>query len=570
MQYIIKLLVAVVSRLKALTLNPVRNVFRNLQMMVNTNVIANKLVKPLTKRFRDLFHIKPKSEEEYYSVGGLLIAKKLIEAIIVGCCIAVFAYFLYVAEPIEQPVTTTTGIVSSVYYDYDDIALAEYSGKANIRAANDSVVYTGDIKNGVCEGVGILYNQSGVLVYEGEFSNNAYNGHGKEYAQDGSLKYEGEYVENVYEGEGTLYYPSGRIQYKGGFAGGFYSGSGFLYAETGELIYEGTFQNGLYHGNGVLYYEDGDRRYEGEFVMGQPQGTGTLYTGAGRPYYTGIVANGDIAYESLVSLSLEEIGEMFYEDPTIYYTLDSTCYVYDTAQVMLELDCVVRIVTNKILEEEDSSATNEGDGWYLPEDAGDAVILDNSQSKETASSSETDKKDKSEDEENQENKENEALINSLNTLVDKINAAQEEAVDEDMPTDYITEEQKIYYYVNNSEWVALADVDNSSIKVEGVTVYKDGIKSPFDKEKEYIAANGVTELMDCIAIEKVRRRTPTAFSNITFEEVSRNYRYTYVKNINYAQAIYEELIDTEEFSYQLCYQIDDAGKLYYYKISGIQ
>lgn len=575
MQYILKLIMAVVSRLKTLTLNPVRNFLRKIQMMVNINVIANKILKPVTKKFRDLFHIKPKSEEDYYSVGRLLVAKKLVAAAIVVCCIAVFAYFAFVAEPIEQPVTTTTGIVSNVYFDYDDIELTEYSGKANIRAANESVVYTGDIKSGVCDGMGILYNQSGVLIYEGDFANNAYNGHGKGYAQDGSLQYEGEYVDNVYEGEGTLYYSSGQIQYKGGFSGGFYSGNGYLYTESGKLIYEGTFQNGLYHGNGVLYYEDGDRKYEGEFVMGKPHGTGTLFTDAGRPYYTGIVANGDIAYESLISLSLQQIEEMFYEDPAVYYTLESTCYVYDTAQIVLELDSVVRIVTNKILEDEDSSISNAGNGWYLPEDAGDALILDTAsgdEDKKSSNEAETASKDDTteDNDKEQENKENEMLIASLNELVDKINAAQDEAVDEDMPTEFITEEQKVYYYVNNSEWVAEADVDKGSIKVEGITVYKEGLENPFNEEKEYIAVNGVTELMDCIAIQRIRRRTPTAFSNITFEEVNRNYRYTYIKNINYAQAIYEELIDTESFSYQLCYQIDDAGRLYYYKISGIQ
>lgn len=575
MQYILKLITAVISRLKALTLNPVRNFLRKIQMMVNTNVIANKILKPVTKKFRDLFHIKPKSADEYYSVGRFLVAKKLVAAAIVVCCLAVISYFAFVAEPIQQSVTTSTGIITNVYFDYDDIALTEYTGKANIRAANGSVVYTGDIKNGVCEGTGILHNQSGVLVYEGDFANNSYNGHGKGYAQDGSLQYEGEYADNVYEGDGILYYPSGQIQYKGGFSGGFYSGNGFLYAENGKLIYEGTFQNGLYHGNGVLYYENGIRKYEGEFVMGKPQGTGTLFTSAGRPYYTGIVADGDIAYESLIYLSLQEIEEMFYEDPTVYYTLDSTCYVYETAQIAINLDCIVRIVTNEILEENDSPTTNEGDGWYLPEEAGDAVVLDNSQSSVEDSSSETDnstskEKDDRNSEENKETQENEKLIASLNNLVDKINAAQEEKVDEDMPTDFITEEQKIYYYVNNSEWVAEGDMDKAGVKVEGVTVYKENLTSPFPEEEEYIAVNGVTELLDCIAIQKIRKRTPTAFSNITFEEINRNYRYTYVKNINYAQAIYEELIDTENFSYQLCYQIDDAGKLYYYKISGIQ
>lgn len=571
MQYLYKLLVAVATRLKNLTMNPIRNFVRNLQMMVNTNVIANKIIKPVTKKFRDLFHIKPRSETEYYSVGKLLIAKKLVAVFIVACCIAVFAYFNMVAEPVEKTVTTTTGIITDVTYDYDDMKLAEYSGKANIRAAGGNIVYTGDIKDGVCEGTGVLYNQSGVLVYEGEFAGNVYNGQGKEYYPDGTLQYEGAFVQNAHEGEGILYYPSGTVKYKGSFAGGFFCGTGYEYTESGSLQYEGTFQNSLYHGTGILYYEDGNKKYEGEFVMGSPQGMGTLYTSAGRPYYQGVVKNGEVSYEALISLSLGEIEKMFYEEPHIYYTLDSTCFVYDTAQVVLESDCMVRIVTNEILDKEGAPISNEGDGWYLPEGAQDAVTLDTSKDKETdeeASKDTESTEDKEEDKED--DTKDDQLIASLSELIDQVNQAQEEPGDADMPTDYITAEQKIYYYINNSEWVAEEDLDKSAIKIEGVTAYTDDLSSPFPADEEAVATNGVTELSDCIAIEKIRLRTPTAFSNIVFEEISKNYGYTYIKNINYAQAIYEEIVDKEDFSYRLCYQIDNAETLYYIKISGMQ
>lgn len=566
MQYIIGLLKALATRIKALALNPFRNLGREIQRLFNANMIAAKVIQPITKKSRELFHIKPESEKDYYSVGRFFIAKKLIVAVVVLGCVSVFAYFILIAEPVEKKVTASTGIVTSVEYYYNDIELSEYSGKANILAAGGARVYTGDIKDGVCTGNGILYNQSGVLMYEGEFLNNKLSGYGTEYASDGSIRYEGKFENNLYSGEGTLYYPSGQMEYRGMFRSGFYEGNGVLYQENGNLNYEGSFQSGYPHGSGILYYEDDIKRYEGEFTMGKPQGEGTLYTTAGRPYYTGIVANGDVAYEALVSLNAGEVAEMFYESPAIYYTLDTTCFVYDTAQVILEMDCIVRIISNSLLEEGNTAISNEGDGWYLPEGEEDAVVLDDSKGagQSTAATASTGNTDDDSDEEE------DKLVESLNSLIDKMNQMQEEAEDADKPTDYITQEQKIYYYVNNSEWVAQADLDDKSIRVEGVTAYHAEAADSIAKDQISIPANGVTGLSDCIAIGKIRRQIPTAFSNITFEEVARNYQYTYVKNINYAQAIYEERIEKKGFLYQMCYEIDNAKQIYYYKISGLQ
>lgn len=561
MQYIIKVLTAVLSRLKALTLNPVRNFLRKLQMMVNVNVIANKIVAPVIKKFRELFHFKPKSEEDYYSVGKLLVSRKLVTALIVGACILVYFYFTMIAEPVEKPVTTTTGIVTDVYFDYDDMELAEYSGKANIRAANGAVVYTGDIEKGQCSGNGILYNQSGVLVYEGGFAENKYSGIGTMYYPDGSKKYEGSFVNNQFEGEGVLYYDSGSIRYKGKFEGGFYNGSGVAYSEDEKLIYEGSYLNGQYHENGVLYHENGMKKYEGEFFMGMPQGEGTLYTQAGRPYYTGIVADGDVAYEALLTLSLEEVTEMFADAPEVFYTYDGgSCFVYETADLLLKTDCIVRIVSKDI---DNNDESDEGNGWYLPEGVGDGLKLDTSEEPVTDQSAE------------QENTETE-LTAAEKLLLAALNVELE---DEDKPQDYVRTENKIYYLINDSEWVSEEDLALKSITVDGVTVFKDDLKSPFSKDVEFIPTNGATNLEDCIAISYIRQRTPTAFGNITFEELNKghryaqqdqtqtSYRYSYIKNINFAEAVYKEVIDTELFSYELCFQADDADKLLYYNIT---
>lgn len=562
MQYILKVLTAVLSRLKALTLNPIRNFLRKLQMMVNVNVIANKIVAPLIKKFRELFHFTPKSEEDYYTVGKLLISKKLVTALIVGACILVFAYFSLIAEPVEKPVTTTTGIVTDVYFDYDDMELAEYTGKANIRAANGKVVYIGDIDKGQCTGNGILYNQSGVLVYEGGFAENKYSGIGIMYYPDGSKKYEGAFLNNQFEGEGVLYYDSGNIWYKGQFEGGFYNGTGVEYTEEGTLLYEGSYLNGQYHENGVLYHENGMKKYSGEFFMGMPQGEGTLYTQAGRPYYTGIVADGDVAYEALLNLSLEDVTAMFADDPEVFYTYDGgSCFVYETADLLLKTNCIVRIVSKDIDKNNDSE---EGNGWYLPEGVGDGLKLDTTAEPVTDTSAAAE-----ESGEDELTAAEELLLAALNVKLP----------DEDKPQDYVKTENKIYYFINDSEWVSEEELALKSITVDGVTVYKNQLESPFDKDTDFIPVNGATNLEDCIAISYIRQRTPTAFGNITFEELNKghryaqqdqtqtSYRYSYIKNINFAEAVYKEVIDTELFSYELCFQADDADKLLYYNIT---
>ncbi|MBQ7840676.1 MAG: hypothetical protein IJ390_09385 [Lachnospiraceae bacterium] len=572
MDYIMKLLMAVISRLKALTLNPIRNFLRKLQMMFNTNVIANKILGPITKKFRELFHIAPKSGQDYYTVGKLLIAKKLVAAVIVGACILVFAYFNFIAEPVEQPVTTTTGIVTNVYFDYDDMDLAEYTGKANIRATNGSVVYTGDIVNGMCTGTGTLYNQSSVLVYQGEFAENEYSGSGTLYYPDGTVRYEGTFAENDFDGEGILYYSSGQIEYKGEFSKGFYNGKGVSYAENGSLIYEGSYLNGQYHENGVLYHENGMKKYEGEFFLGVPQGEGTLYTGAGRPYYTGIVADGDVAYESLISLSLEDVTAMFYDEPEVYYTYDcGSCFVYETAQVILKTDCIVRIVSRDLTQEDENPAAQEGNGWYLPEGVGDGLKLDTTAEPVVDTTAEED---------SGETEEEESELSMAEALL--MAALNMETEDSDKPTDYVTKENKIYYFINDSEWVSEEDLALKSVMVNGISVYKEDLKSPITEDEVYIPVNGATDLADCIAISYIRKRTPTTFGNITFEELNKghrysqanqeqtSYRYSYIKNINYAEAIYKEMIDREDFSYELCYQADDADHLLYYSIKAAQ
>ena len=66
------------------------------------------------------------------------------------------------------------------------------SGKIKIYTFYCSLIFDGEYKNGIKNGIGKDYN-NGKLIFEGEYSNGYRNGKGKEY-KNGKLIYKGEYL----------------------------------------------------------------------------------------------------------------------------------------------------------------------------------------------------------------------------------------------------------------------------------------------------------------------------------------------------------------------------------------
>ncbi len=91
------------------------------------------------------------------------------------------------------------------------------------------------------------------------------------YYQDRNLRYIGPLKEGVAEGEGRLFSDSGQVVYEGGFKSGWPEGKGVQYDVNGFRIYAGEFQQGKYHGTGTLYSKDAKFvLYEGGFQNGLP------------------------------------------------------------------------------------------------------------------------------------------------------------------------------------------------------------------------------------------------------------------------------------------------------------
>lgn len=162
---------------------------------------------------------------------------------------------------------------------------------------NGSVLYRGNVADGLYEGKGTLYYANGTLQYQGEFAFGKKEGEGSLYTDQGILLYEGGFRKDLYEGAGKLYSAeNGNLVYDGEFAGGKYSGTGTLFDFWSEFpVYDGTFRLGFYDGKGVEYGLNGAPLYEGEFLLGVYHGHGTYYdAGTGLVMAEGEFRNGNL------------------------------------------------------------------------------------------------------------------------------------------------------------------------------------------------------------------------------------------------------------------------------------
>ncbi len=554
-------------RLRTAVMNPFRRVIRRTQQLSNANLITAKLINPINKKLREIFSFKPKAKEDYITVGNFWISRKVIYFLIIAICAGVFIYFTWFASDVQET-TTTTNVVTTTYFDYDDLKLAEFSGKANIRAANGSVVYTGDVAAGMITGVGTLWNQDGLLIYEGNFLNNQYSGVGTLYYPNGNVMYNGEFAENLFQGTGYYYSLEGNLLYEGSFEKGSFNGEGISYNEEGNLIYEGNFQSGNYHGNGILYYANGIKKYEGEFYQGKAQGQGTSYSNTGKLLFTGLFARNEIHYESLLGITLEDAMSMFGETPVVYYSEVDTVFLFEGAHVALKGDCMVQLLR-------DSSALSTDDDWYLPgeeEDTltddtipTDTIVFDENgegsllgegtsvgedENTTTTSVTTTTDADGNEVTTTTTTDTTASTVNTT-TMLDGI----------ELPVLATGDTFSAYYYLSSDEWQKAEELDKTQITISSVTAYSDDLDVAFLENTDMTAANGVTNLIDCVAIDRIRRDDPTAFSNNSFEMTTKNKSYIYVSGINMAEAVYSEIYELEGVRYKLCYQMDNPEAL---------
>jgi antitoxin component YwqK of YwqJK toxin-antitoxin module len=519
-----ELIASMFGRLISAISTPFRMLIVKIQRLLNIHVISGKLIQPLTKNVKKITTLRPSEKSDYVKVGRLLVFKQLFFLLIFALCAGVFIYFQIFAGKVEPAPAELTGIKTDVTFRYDDIALKEFSGIANIKSFDGGIVYIGEIVNGVCKGNGLLYARDGTLIYEGGFENNKYSGFGIKYNAGGGVEYEGEFADNLYAGTGRLYNPRGTLIYSGDFSGGRYDGSGKLYNENGELVYEGFFAEGLSHGTGTQYHPSGTLHYRGEFFKGEFQGSGELYDVIGRLIYTGAMHGGEVNYRVLLGSSMAEIEAAFNETPVIFYQEGgSSCFFYERAGVIITTGCRVRVY------EWEREKENPSEGFfYMP---GEPPPHEIHLSYRTVSSE------------------------GAEDSPPNGNGA--------MP-DFVDRMRLLYFEVDKDVWVAELDLDKSKISVKRVTVIDS--TPPPESGAVLIEDNNPPGMEDCIAIDYIRRHMPTAFSNITYEIDRQNRLFQRVWGISHADSVTRMTFLSGDVLMRFCYPPGEDGFPAYYSI----
>lgn len=238
----------------------------------------------LRRFFVNLFDMRPRHKKDYYGVFRWLVSKRLAFAAVVVLGVLCIAYL-----SLTLPKGFFTGNTATTIrtYRYDAIPLKFYTGTVRILAADNHLVYLGQVKGAHCSGKGTLYHEDGGKIYEGQFENDMYNGDGTLYYPDGTVRYQGSFQNNLYQGKGKAFRPNGTPEYEGEYDSGLRNGEGTLYNAAANPIFTGAFQL-----DRLLYNQ----------LLGKPTTqVAQMYTGASQVY------SSDREY----AVAMEEIGAVY-------------------------------------------------------------------------------------------------------------------------------------------------------------------------------------------------------------------------------------------------------------------
>lgn len=255
-----------IRELITLIIQKLKIFFSRIFNMLKLRNVINKIKLVLKMLVEKIFRIKPRDENDYYTIGNLMISKHLVSLIIFIMGILGIYYLLSVQTEFFGKDSKGVRI-----YSYNSIRLRFAEGTVKIKAKSGYIAYYGEVSDGKANGKGILYTRSGNIKYKGEFKDSEYSGNGK------------------------------------------------LYGDSNNLIYSGDFNHNQYQGNGILYKDNGTKEYEGEFDNGKKSGKGILYDGNNNPVYEGNFILDNINYNELPGKNTNEISQMYTGQRIIYY-----------------------------------------------------------------------------------------------------------------------------------------------------------------------------------------------------------------------------------------------------------
>ena len=148
-----------------------------------------------------------------------------------------------------------------------------------------SVNYTGEIKDGKPNGMGVAKYKSGNAIrYVGSFLNGMYNGKGTMFFKEGAFL-TGEWKNGKLNGKGSFLTETG-ILYIGEFVNGVKQGKGILFYKDNGMIM-GNFSNDKLNGRGIQIFADGSVVSDVNYKDDKRNGMGYQYEIKSKKLYEG-------------------------------------------------------------------------------------------------------------------------------------------------------------------------------------------------------------------------------------------------------------------------------------------
>ena len=143
-----------------------------LRMWLSWNYIRTRVIGGIRDFFTKLFNVKPKNKDDYFTIFGWMVSKRLVYLVLI--VIGVLSIW-YITVTTKMFTFDANGIPT---YSYNSLMLRLAKGKVKIKAKSGYIAFEGDVKNGYCTGEGKLYSPEGAVLYSGTFEKNRYEGEG--------------------------------------------------------------------------------------------------------------------------------------------------------------------------------------------------------------------------------------------------------------------------------------------------------------------------------------------------------------------------------------------------------
>lgn len=487
-----------------------------------------------------------------------------------------------------------------------------YSGKGVSYYASSKKKYEGDWAENKFNGEGKFYGEGEVLLYEGQFKDGEYDGIGKSYSAQGIVLYEGSFSRNQRHGIGTAYYDDGTLQYSGNFYRGVAQGAGSLYSSAGKLLYNGDMYGGQVNYRSLLNSTFADVKdafsetprvfyTDNECVFVYEQ-MGIIITADCRirvdTWEKNPTDGGDDNYfympgdyaapqpgqnqEPVISYPGEEEAPVYQDPGYVGQTEPALPTFPDSSQQSSQSSAPETYIPQTPVQNEEQAETSReyspGDVtgsyeplsirpktvWNLQPMAASSMpeitpvswyVASDAQTSGSSSQPQQSSEESPRVVEEDSLPEGTRIENGLVIYPDSQTSGGNQSQVNPYP-DFVEKNQTIYYEIDTNIWQPEQALEADKVQIKKVTVFTGNIGS-IPTEAVKVDDNPPLSVEDCVAIDFIRQKAPTAYSDVRFQANTQNRLFVKISDINFATSINSQAYRVGDLIYR--YSYDETG-----------